>query len=90
MSWKKLFYAGAVLVLTACNNATAPTPSALTKLGGAPVRSQSSDTTSVPALDPTTGVTTECSGFVVHIGSEGDVQIVACMPAPTPGSTISW
>ena len=88
MSWKKLFFAGAVLVLTACNNATAPSPSALTKLDGGAVKS-TTDSTSIPALTPTTGVSNDCSSQVAHIGLDG-ATVMICVPAPSPGMTITW
>ena len=90
MSWKKLFYAGAVLVLTACNNATAPSPSSLTKLDGGALKSTSPDTTVVIPINPITGPTDGdgCNGQLAHIGL-GELPVLVCMP-PSPGTTISW
>ena len=87
MSWKRaVFFGGAVLLLAACDNATAPTsPSGLTRLGGvsAAAKAKGSDA-STPAVTPdstTSGVQTDCGGggAVVTVGLDGQLLPV-CLP----------
>ena len=87
MSWKKaVFYGGAVLVLAACDNATAPTsPSAMTKLDGvAAAAKQKATTETAPApqanpLSLPTVPNTGCAAAVIHVGLDGEL-IMVCAP----------
>ena len=92
MSWKRaVFLGGAVLVLAACDNATAPTsPSSLTKLtklGGAPVLSKKATTAgTIPAAAdstavPPSGVSDQCSFVVIRSCEE---PVLICVP------TVIW
>lgn len=86
MKWKKVFFAGGLLVLAACGTSTAPTsPSALNTLDRAAVSSVDSSTVqTVPVLPaPPTGVGSECSNMVIRVG-ETDVPVVICTP------TVAW
>jgi len=80
MSWKKaVFYGGAVLVLAACSDATAP--SALTKVNGV---SASSKSTTTATSDSTTTVAPptaplSCGNAVIHVGADGEVSLI-CLP----------
>ena len=83
MSWKKaVFFGGAVLLLAACDNATAPnSPSALNRLDRAAVSSTKSattqsDSTTTPTVPGTIG---ECHQAVIHTGVEWQAVII-CMP----------
>ena len=91
MSWKRaVFFGGAVLVLAACDNATAPkSPSGLTRLDGVSAAvKKASDAPEVTPDSTTSGVKTECNGsIVVHTGLDGQL-IAVCMP--DPGSVIIW
>jgi hypothetical protein len=68
MAWKKaLFLGGAVLLLSACSNATAPSPLVVRDGGTASLLM----TPSLP--QPRTGETIEdliCSGYYVRTGSD--------------------
>ena len=79
MSWKQaLFLGGAVLILTACENATAPTPpqSPLkVQRGAASVKTQ----TPPPATAPTPTATDCRSGYSVQIGFTTDTDVSACL-----------
>jgi hypothetical protein len=86
MSWKKaVFYGGAVLVLAACDNATAPTsPSALTKVNGisASAVKKTAATPTTTSSDSTTTTTSSeetCSSYLVHVGLDGTLTLV-CAP----------
>lgn len=82
MSWKKaVFYGGAVLVLSACADTTAPSsPSELTKLDRAPVSASKKTQNAAPAT-PTLPVQapTSCAAAVIHVGFDGEL-IVTCPP----------
>jgi hypothetical protein len=84
MSWKKaLFFGGAVLLLAACSDATAPT--SLNRQRDISAAAKSSPTTPIPTTStPTTPTTTvlvdtdplldlcvNSSGYVVHTGLDG-------------------
>ena len=77
MSWKKaLFLGGAVMLLAACSDATAPRPMRTTNSGTAAVTS--SGTISVTgtvstgtSVDPITGLLDDCrSGYYVRSGDK--------------------
>ena len=72
MAWKKaLFLGGAVLLLAACSDATAPKP--LTRNGAAPASSfvVPSDSSSPSTIDPSSLIDTDCrSGYYVRSGDK--------------------
>jgi hypothetical protein len=85
MSWKRaVFYGGAVLVLAACDNATAPTAPSLTRVNDVSASSKRASAQSAPetTADSTTvpgsGVKNTCSGMVIFIGLDG--LLTTCSP----------
>ena len=86
MKWKKVFFAGAVLILTACNTSTAPTsPSALNARTLSSVKSDDSTAVTAPTLPtPQTSPSTDCS-MVIRVG-DIDVPVLICVPT----TTIAW
>jgi hypothetical protein len=84
MSWKKtVFYGGAVLLLAACADTTAPTdPSALRTLDRSAnfYLTPSTSLPTSPSLpsDPNTKPI-NCTGYNVHVGIDGTI-IIVCVP----------
>jgi hypothetical protein len=78
MTWKQaVFFGGAVLILAACDSATAPTPpqsSLKVEKGAASVKTQTPPSTPAPTAD-------DCrSGYSVQVGFTGtDVSASACL-----------
>ena len=85
MSWKRaVFFGGAVLVLAACSDATAP--NSLTKLDAAEAYSKtkttsSTTTTTTTSTTPTATSTDECTAMVIHTG----LTVISCTT-----STVTW
>lgn len=84
MSWKKaVFFGGAVLVLSACADTTAPSsPSELTKLDRASVSASKKTQDAAPAtltIPPPEQAPTSCAAAVIHVGFDGEL-IVTCPP----------
>ena len=90
MSWKRaVFFGGAVLVLAACDNATAPTSPGLTRLGGVSAASRKASDAPVVTPDSTTsGVKNDCNGSVVIIVGLDEQMLPVCVP--NPGNVIIW
>lgn len=83
MSWQRaVFFGGAVLVLSACADATAPAP--LGHAGGTlnAKKAAAADTTALPG-----GKNDECTGVVIHVGLDGSL-VPVCIVIPPP--TLGW
>lgn len=78
MGWKQtLILGGAVLLLAACDRATAPI--ANVREGGAAVSVKAptdSTTNTMPTVGPTSIEPTSCSGIVINIGNSSDSTCV--------------
>jgi hypothetical protein len=85
MSWQRaVFFGGAVLVLSACADATAP--STLRQVDGT-VFAKRAETTDSTTVDPAGGKNDECSSVVIHVGLDGSL-IPICVVIPPP--TVLW
>ena len=87
MSWQRaVFFGGAVLVLSACADATAP--STLRQVGGSMLLKQATTTdTTVTTINPTGGADDGCSSVVIHVGLDGSI-IPMCIVIPPP--SVLW
>jgi hypothetical protein len=73
-----VFFGGALLVLSACGDATAPTT--MSHVGGAlSVKLPPPP----PATDTTGGKDDECSSIVIHVGLDGSL-VPVCVLIPPP------
>jgi hypothetical protein len=82
MSWKKaVFFGGAVLLLAACDNATAPnSPSALNRRDLAAVSSTKNATTQTDSTTvPGTPRVGECHQAVIHTGIDWQTVLICPM-----------
>jgi hypothetical protein len=78
MSWKKaVFYGGAVLVLSACADATAPTSPELKKIDHSSASAKQSTTTLSPTAPSDTNKVLNCSGMLIHTGFDGAL-VLSC------------
>ena len=85
MSWQRaVFFGGALLVLSACGDATAP--STLRQVGGT-LDTRKAATTDTTTLDPNGTKDDECSSIVIHVGLDGSLVPLCVVIPPT---TISW
>ena len=86
MSWQRaVFFGGAVLVLSACADATAP--ATLRQVGGS-LDAKRAATTDTATVDPSGGKSDECTGVVIHVGGiDGSLIPICVLPPPT---TILW
>lgn len=86
MSWQRaVFFGGAVLVLSACGDATAP--ASLNRVDGTLNSKRAATSDSTTTVDPTGGGSDECTGVVIHVGSIGGSIVPVCILIPPPGST---
>lgn len=86
MSWQRaVFFGGAVLVLSACGDATAP--STLHQAGGTLNAKKAPTVTTTPTDTTTGGKKDECTGVVIHVGVDGSL-VPTCVLLQPP--TVNW
>jgi hypothetical protein len=80
MSWQRaVFFGGAVLVLSACGDATAP--SSMRQVGGT-LNNRKATVAVDSTVAPTGGKDDECTGIVIHVGLDGSAVPVCLIIQP--------